>query len=133
MIKLPAGKKAAALLEQVEALSDQNLAACYQCGTCSAGCPFAAAMDTLPEQLIRQINFGLPGVLESNALWLCVSCYLCAERCPRDIDVARVMEALRQIRLQQSADHINIGEIPQDVLQDVPPIALVANFRKNTG
>ncbi|NJN68687.1 MAG: disulfide reductase [Chloroflexaceae bacterium] len=103
------------------------------CGTCSAGCPFASQMDILPEQIIRHVLFGMPDILDSHAIWLCASCYLCAERCPRDIDLPRIMEALRQLNLRRKADHVDISQLPAEVLAEMPPIALVANFRKNTG
>lgn len=134
MINIPAQQKPDELLEKVEQLSGQNLHACYQCGSCSAGCPFVADMDIIPEKIIRHVIFGLPRVLESQAIWMCASCYLCVERCPRSIDMAKIMEALRHIKMrQQNTDHINVSEIAPEVLQEVPPIALVANFRKNTG
>lgn len=133
MIKITARDRPKELLEKVEALSQQDLYACYQCGTCSAGCPFASQMDLLPEKIIRHVLFGMSDVLDSNAIWLCASCYLCAERCPRDIDVPRIMEALRQIHLRRKVDHVDISELPAEVLAEMPPIALVANFRKNTG
>jgi heterodisulfide reductase subunit C len=134
MIKITAQGQPSDLLDKVEKLSGQNLFACYQCGTCSAGCPFVAEMDMLPDKLIRQLTFGLTDALESQTIWACAGCYLCAERCPRSIDVARVMEALRQIwHYQRNRDHINISELPREVLKEMPPIALVANFRKNTG
>jgi heterodisulfide reductase subunit C len=134
MIKITAQKQPPGLLEKVEELSGQNLFACYQCGTCSAGCPFVADMDILPEKIIRQLTFGLTDALESQTIWVCAACHLCAERCPRSIDVPKVMDALRQVWLRQrNEDYINISEIPQEVLREMPPIALVANFRKNTG
>lgn len=134
MIKISAQKPAGGLLDKVEELSGQNLFACYQCGTCSAGCPFVSEMDMLPEKLIRRLTFGQTDVLESRTIWVCASCYTCAERCPRDIDMAKIMEALRQIRLRQHhEDHVNVSDLPAELLEELPPIALVANFRKNTG
>lgn len=135
MIKITAGEQPRTyeLLHKVEELSGQNLFACYQCGTCSAGCPFADEMDLLPEQIIRHLIFGMNDVLESKSIWICASCYLCAERCPRAINMAKVMEALRQVQLRRNIDHVQIAHLPADVLAAMPPIALVANFRKNTG
>lgn len=133
MIRITTSKQSNDLLRRVEELSGQNLFACYQCGTCSAGCPFISAMDTPPEKVIRQVTFGLRDVLQSNTIWLCASCYLCAERCPRNIDVAKVMEALRHVRLRQEGDQVNVSHLSEEVLRELPPIALVANVRKNTG
>ncbi len=80
--------------------SGENLLACYQCGKCSAGCPVAYAMDILPNQVIRMVQFGLrERVLSSHTIWICASCYTCSVRCPNDIDIAKVMDTLRHIAL----------------------------------
>ncbi len=80
--------------------SGENLLACYQCGKCSAGCPVAYAMDILPNQVVRMVQFGLrERVLSSNTIWICASCYTCSVRCPNDIDIAKVMDVLRHIAL----------------------------------
>jgi heterodisulfide reductase subunit C len=89
-------------------------------------------MDIHPHMVLRTIMFGLTDVLESNTIWLCASCFMCAERCPRDIDMARVMESLRQIKLRENKDHTDISQIPIEDLEGVPQIALVSHFRKTT-
>jgi heterodisulfide reductase subunit C len=82
----------------VESLSGEKVRICYQCGKCSAGCPVAYAMDLLPSQIIRLVQLGLKDlVLSSATIWLCASCETCSTRCPREIDVVRVMDSLRQI------------------------------------
>ncbi len=79
----------------------ENLLACYQCQKCSAGCPVAYAMDILPNQVIRMVQFGLrEKVLTSNTIWICASCYTCSVRCPNDIDIAKIMDVLRHIALR---------------------------------
>jgi heterodisulfide reductase subunit C len=81
--------------------SGENLLACYQCQKCSAGCPVAYAMDVLPNQVIRMVQFGLrERVLGSNTIWVCASCYTCSVRCPNDIDIAKIMDTLRHIALK---------------------------------
>jgi len=80
--------------------SGENLLACYQCQKCSAGCPVAYAMDILPNQVIRMVQFGLrEKVLSSHTIWICASCYTCSVRCPNDIDIAKIMDVLRHIAL----------------------------------
>ena len=91
-ISMPAGD----LLSFVRSHTGQNIGACYQCGKCSAGCPTAYAMDLSPRQVMRAIQLGLKDeILDSSAIWLCVNCQTCSLRCPREIDIAKVMEALR--------------------------------------
>lgn len=119
------------LLQNVEALSEQNLFGCYQCGTCSASCPFAAEMDLRPAQIIRHLVFGLDDVLASRAIWLCTACHACSERCPRGLDMARIMAALRQISLRSAGNQGAREQLPPAA--GAPPIALIANARCNTG
>ena len=83
----------------------QNLRLCYQCGKCSAGCPVSYAMDLTPRQVMRAIQFGLSEeVLNSSTIWLCLSCQVCTARCPREIDIAKVMEALRHVVLAEKRE-----------------------------
>ena len=84
------------LLSFVESHTGENISACYQCGKCSAGCPTAYTMDITPRQVMRGIQLGLRDkILDSSAIWVCVSCQTCSLRCPREIDIARIMESLR--------------------------------------
>jgi heterodisulfide reductase subunit C len=83
------------LSEIVEA-SGETLQACYQCQKCSAGCPVAYAMDLLPNQVLRHIEYDhREKVLGSKTIWICASCYSCSVRCPNDIDIAKIMDTLR--------------------------------------
>ncbi|MBP1467267.1 4Fe-4S dicluster domain-containing protein [Candidatus Chloroploca sp. M-50] len=121
------------LLQKVEALSGQHLANCYQCGTCAAGCPFHQAMDLLPDALIQHVRLGLPGILERQTFWICAGCDTCSDRCPRGLDIARIMEALRQICLREGGDHPALTQLERADLGALPPIALVASMRRNSG
>lgn len=88
-------------LSEVMEVSGQNLQACYQCQKCSAGCPVAYAMDILPNQILRHIQYGhREKVLGSKTIWICASCYTCSVRCPNDIDIAKIMDSLREMALR---------------------------------
>ena len=88
-------------LEDVIKASNVDIQACYQCQKCSAGCPVVAAMDIMPNQVVRQIQYGRrEKVLSSKTIWLCASCHTCSVRCPNDIDIAKVMDTLRHLSLQ---------------------------------
>ena len=120
-------------VKKVEEISGQNLLSCYQCGKCSAGCPMAFAMDVLPNQIIRLAQLGLEEeIAKSNTIWICASCYTCAVRCPRGVDLARVMEALRLLTLRKNTNHVRPMEIPPETLEGMPQVALVSSFRKLT-
>lgn len=72
---------------------------CYQCYKCSAGCPISFDMDLLPHQIIRSVMFNRKEkALSSKTIWLCASCETCTTRCPNEIDIAKVMDVLRQIQ-----------------------------------
>ena len=79
-----------------------NVQDCYQCQKCSAGCPVAFAMDFKPNQIMQMVALGMKDrVLSSKTIWVCASCYTCSTRCPNDIDIAKVMDWLRQSALQE--------------------------------
>jgi heterodisulfide reductase subunit C len=87
------------LLEVAQA-SDEKIQACYQCQKCSAGCPVAYAMDILPNQILRHIQYDhRERVLSSKTIWICASCYTCSVRCPNNIDIAKIMDTLRGLAL----------------------------------
>jgi len=122
-----------AYVEKVEELSGQNLLACYQCGKCSAGCPAVGEMDILPNQIIRYAQLGLvEELLESKAIWVCASCLTCNSRCPKGINIAEVLEALRQILLRKRRDYVGPAELLEEEVGEVPPIALISALRKFT-
>jgi heterodisulfide reductase subunit C len=118
-------------LDKVEELSEENLYTCYQCGKCSAGCPSISEMDISPGEIIRLVQLGQEKeVLDSKTIWICASCFTCVTRCPKGVDLAKVMEALRQITLRKNVDYVNPLSIPKEVLSQVPQIALVSCLRK---
>lgn len=117
----------APFLRKVEELSGQNVFACYQCGKCSAGCLFAEHMDVLPNQVLRLLQLGDEGVLEARAPWVCAACLACSVRCPKGVDVARIMEALRQLALRRGLSPV---ELKLD--REFPQIVLVGAMRKVT-
>ena len=121
-----------AIIKKVEDISGQNVLACYQCGKCSAGCPMISLMDLLPNQIIRLVQLGqFDDVLNSKTIWLCASCFSCTTRCPKGVDLAKIMEALRLLLLRKSTNYVELSEL--DIDENIPQIALVSNFRKTTG
>ena len=87
---------------QVKEESGTEIDRCYQCLTCSLGCPSAFAMDYLPHQIIRMVQLGLrEQVLTSSTIWVCADCQACATRCPNEVDLVKIMDVLREISLRE--------------------------------
>jgi len=114
------------LLRKVETLSGQNLSLCYQCGKCSATCPLAPQMDLMPHQVVRYLQLGLEQVFDAKSYWLCATCFSCETQCPRGLDVSKICEALRTIKLRNDLRDLKI-EIPSP---EMPQQGLVSAFRK---
>ena len=122
------------VIAEIKAISGQDVRACYQCGKCTAGCPLASAMDLMPNQILRLLQLGEhEEVLKSRTIWQCASCLTCAARCPKDVDPARVMDALRTLLMRRGLVHVEIPKIPADLLAEAPQQALIGGFRKFVG
>jgi heterodisulfide reductase subunit C len=89
-------------------------------------------MDLLPNQVIRLAQLGIEDVLESKTLWLCAACLTCVARCPKGIDLPRVMEALRLISMERGGSYLDVSEVPPEWVSEVPQLALIGGFRKYT-
>ncbi|MBI5601994.1 MAG: 4Fe-4S dicluster domain-containing protein [Deltaproteobacteria bacterium] len=84
-------------LDEVEQGSGIKVSACFQCRKCTNGCPVTFAMDIYPDQVMRYIQLGLKKeIRESATIWVCASCETCTTRCPNEIDIAGVMDFLKQ-------------------------------------
>ncbi len=85
--------------EMLDKLRDRGIKAdaCYQCLRCTAGCPVLSFMDLHPNRIVRMLQFGMDReVLNCHSIWLCASCQTCSTRCPNDVDIAHMMDVLRQ-------------------------------------
>lgn len=119
------------LAKRVEAISGQNVYSCNQCGNCSAGCMFTDEMDMLPHQVITLVQRGDRSVLEINTPWICASCFVCTVRCPRGLDVAAIMEALREIKIRERGFRkVDLRKIKD--IEKLPQIAITAAAQKFT-
>jgi len=117
-------------VRQVETISGESLLACNQCGKCSAGCPLAFSMDILPNQVISLAQLGIEEALDSQTIWSCAACLTCVSRCPKGIDLPRVMEAMRIIAMERRGNRIEAEKIPAEVVSEVPQLALIGSIRK---
>lgn len=132
-LKLSADDVKSDFIADLEELSGEKVLSCYQCGKCSAGCPMADAMDLLPNQIIRLVQLGQKEeVLNSTTIWICASCFTCEARCPKGIDLAKLMEALRVLLLRSGKDFIEVSKLSQEELDSAPQQLLVSSVRKFT-
>jgi len=92
--------------ETISELSGVDISTCYQCGKCTAGCPIVMEMSHTPNQIMRLIQLGLKeDVLNSPTIWLCASCETCTTRCPKGVDIAKVMDTLRILAIKEGYRH----------------------------
>lgn len=99
-----------------------DLLACYQCAKCSNGCPVTFAMDYLPHQLIRMLQLGLTEeVYKSKTIWVCASCETCYTRCPNEIEIAKLMDDLKQevLAKQQTPAEDGVAEFHKVFLNNI--------------
>jgi heterodisulfide reductase subunit C len=99
-------------VKRVAEISGQDLLACNQCGLAQLG---------LEEDITA-----------AKTVWICASCLTCSVRCPRGVDLGRVMEAVRLVTLRKNIDYVGASSLPKDTIGQLPQIALVSSFRKHT-
>jgi heterodisulfide reductase subunit C len=119
--------------DKISILSGEDVSTCYQCGECSASCPYASEMDLLPSTVIRLIQLGQKELINSQSIWLCSTCLHCFARCPQGIDIAKVMEVLRQLNIRKQKYNIDLSKISSEDLIRLPQVALIASLRKLMG
>jgi heterodisulfide reductase subunit C len=101
------------LLHIVEEKSGVELGTCYQCRKCTVGCPVAGLVNSPPSEIIRRLHLGAGDeLLESDLVWLCLSCGTCYARCPMKIDIAAVIDTLRELAIENGVAKPK-GAMPQ--------------------
>jgi len=80
---------------------------CYACGTCTASCPVRSIEETFnPRRIIHMALLGMKEqVLSSEFVWLCSTCYACYERCPQDVRITEMMNALKNLAVKNGYIH----------------------------
>jgi heterodisulfide reductase subunit C len=87
-------------IEQLTGITGQDPSQCYQCGKCSAGCPVREFAVDPPNRVVRFVQLGLyERALTSKTPWLCAGCHTCSSRCPKEFDLAKFMDAVREISI----------------------------------
>ncbi|MFH0766189.1 MAG: 4Fe-4S dicluster domain-containing protein [Calditrichota bacterium] len=121
------------LIRRIREISGEDIYQCMQCGTCAGACPLRELADLSPTRIIHLLHLGRRAeAIQANTARLCASCHACEARCPRGIDLPRVMEAIRLLTLRNNENFIEPFELEKRMFDEVPTIALVAAFRKHT-
>ena len=123
-----------ALCEEIVRISGANPSKCMRCGKCSATCPAYDEMEYHPHQFVNMVECGdIEPLLQSESLYKCLSCFACIDRCPRGVQPAKVVEAVRLVATrQQGNNHLTPDDIPAMIEEDTPQQLLVSAFRKYT-
>lgn len=119
-------------IENLNRLSGTDVRKCMKCGKCSGRCPAFKDMDIKPHQFVSMLAQGkIDALLESKAVWNCLSCMACVERCPRGVAPAAVVEAVRETAIRMQGNNgIKAEEIPPIVDELIPQQLLVSAYRK---
>ncbi|MBR3987897.1 MAG: 4Fe-4S dicluster domain-containing protein [Clostridia bacterium] len=122
------------LRDEIIRISGVNTAKCMKCGKCSATCPAYDEMEYHPHQFVNMVESGdITPLLNSDSLYKCLSCFACIDRCPRGVEPAKVVEAVRLFAVRkQGANRMTANDVPAIVDEDTPQQLLVSAFRKYT-
>ena len=120
--------------EELVLRSGANPKKCIKCGKCSATCPAYDEMEYHPHQFVSMIAEGdIEPLLKSDSIYKCLSCFACVERCPRGVEPAKLVEAVRLVAIRrQGANHMKADDVPAKLEADLPQQAIVSAFRKYT-
>ena len=118
--------------ERIKEISGSNPLKCMKCGKCSASCPSYNEMDIKPHQFVSYVvNNDIESLVNSQSLWKCLSCFACIERCPRDVQPGKIIDAARQLVVRQRGEtYLSPDEIPELLDGELPQQLLVSAFRR---
>ena len=120
--------------EQTLRMSGVNPLKCMRCGKCSGTCPSYDEMEYHPHQFVYMVETGdIEPLLKSESIYKCLSCFACVDRCPRGVEPAKLVEAVRLLAIREKGgNHMTANDIPalSDADADLPQQALVSAMRK---
>mgnify|MGYP003536334540 FL=1 len=118
--------------EKIKEISGTNPLKCMKCGKCSATCPAFNEMDIKPHQFVSYVvNNNVEELVKSESLWKCLSCFACVERCPRDVQPGKIIDAARQLVVRErGGNYLTADEIPELLDEELPQQLLVSAYRR---
>lgn len=120
--------------EEILRMSGVNPRKCMKCGKCSGTCPSYGEMEYHPHQFVYMVENGeIDKLLQSESVYKCLTCFACVDRCPRGVEPAKLIEAVRLMAIRpQGGNRLNPDDIPCLLDPDMPQQAIVTAFRKYT-
>ena len=120
------------LKEQVIRASGVNQLKCMRCGKCSGTCPSYDEMEYHPHQFVYMVETGdIETLMKSESVYKCLSCFACVERCPRGVEPAKIIEAVRLEAIRRKGNnHMTADDIPEKINDDIPQQAIMSAMRK---
>ena len=120
------------MIETIKRISGVNPRKCMKCGKCTASCPAYDEMEFHPHQFVDMVENGrIDELMASKGIYTCLSCFACVERCPRSVEPAKLIEAVRlAVIRQQGKDHLKPEQIPPLLDEELPQQAITSAFRK---
>ncbi len=118
--------------EQILRSSGVNVLKCMRCGKCSGTCPSYDEMEYHPHQFVYMVETGdIEPLMKSDSIYKCLTCFACVDRCPRGVEPAKVVEAVRlAVIREQGKNHLKADMLPDMLDEDIPQQALVSAMRK---
>lgn len=120
------------LQEEILRISGVNPRKCMKCGKCSASCPAYDEMEYHPHQFVSMVQKGeIDRLMNARGIYMCLSCFACIERCPRNVEPAKLIEAVRlAVIRQQGMSHMKPDDVPALWDEQLPQQAIVTAMRK---
>ena len=120
-------------VEDILRISGVNPRKCMRCGKCTATCPNFDEMEYHPHQFVYMVENGeLEVLLASESLYKCLSCFACVERCPRGVEPAKLIEAVRlSVIREKDRNHLSVNDVPSMIDAETPQQLLMAALRKH--
>lgn len=120
------------LKSQILEISGVNPKKCMVCGKCSGTCPNYDAMEYHPHQFVQMVENGeIEPLLKTKSIYACLSCFACLERCPRQVEPAKLIDAVRQyVEAQRGPHHLDPNQVPEQLDADMPQQVIASAFRK---
>ncbi len=120
------------LSEEILRISGVNPRKCMKCGKCSATCPAYDEMEYHPHQFVSMVQKGqIEKLMQSKSIYKCLSCFACIDRCPRNVEPAKLVEAVRlAVVRQQGMSHMRPDDVPALWNESLPQQAIVSAMRK---